>query len=742
MKPHFLIILLITALTLIGDSLYAQEIGVVDHFDTDGEAYAVAVSENFIYVADGTNGLVVLTFDNEGNLEEADHFDTNGEAYGVTLFGDCIYVADGENGLIILESDEEGNIEMVNNFDTDGEAFSVIVDENYIYIADGENGIVVLAEDGNGNLIQVNQWAHPDDMADGVAYAGLMVEGDGYLADGENGFVILTAGDMGDIIVDRHWQHPENVEGEAFGVHVTDGRIFLADGQNGLVILTENNEGELAMDNHWPHPNDVDGEAIHVDALGDYIYVADAVNGLVILTEDNEGNLVIDNHWSHPEDVDGEAIGVTVVEDEDDVRIYLADGDNGLVVLMDVGVQSRELEVTFIRGWNMISINVTPLDEDLWEREEGPDVVLMLGQLRIDEENHHIELFKDELGRFYVPAWDFNNIPYWNLVEGYQAKVDEDVEAIWTGAPIPADADIPLNPNWNMIAYFPTYQLDASAPDFYVLSSIIDFVILAKNVHGQFLSPQFNFSNMPPWRETQGYQVKVEAEEPVVLNYPQEQEENAALVYVEPVGHWTAPVSTGENMSVLVTSISGVNVNEGDQIGAFDVNGFLVGTGMIDVDGRCGLTVWGDDVSTDVIDGLKEDEAFELRLWDTHSEVVTTLEVVTIHSGSGLVYETDGFVVLDVTAEQSIPESFYLANAYPNPFNSTTRLSYGLPVAAALSLRLYDVSGRHIATLVDEYVQAGIHTAVLQSDNLASGIYFVRVEALGEALTQKVLLVR
>jgi len=101
-----------------------------------------------------------------------------------------------------------------------------------------------------------------------------------------------------------------------------------------------------------------------------------------------------------------------------------------------------------------------------------------------------------------------------------------------------------------------------------------------------------------------------------------------------------------------------------------------------------------------------------------------------------------GSVLKVKSYNESLPCKIDIKSIYPNPFNSTTRLSYGLPITAALSLRLYDVSGRHVATLVDGYVQAGVHTAVLQSDDLASGIYFVRVEALGEVLTQKVLLVR
>ncbi len=430
-------------------------------------------------------------------------------------------------------------------------------------------------------------------------------------------------------------------------------------------------------------------------------------------------------------------------EIEEGPATWIADGFTELSL---DAVGSREIRVLLDAGWNMISINVSPQDEELWVREEGPDIRRMLEQLRIDEEQHHIQLFKDGNGRFYTPAFGFNNIPYWNLFEGYQANVDEDVEAVWTGEEIPADTDVPLNMTWNLIAYLPTYELDASSPDFYVLSPIIDFVFLAKDVDGRFMSPQFNFSNMPPWRETQGYQVKIESDDPIILNYPPEQEglacqDESAVRCPQRESAVRCPhltENTGENMSVLVTSINGIRTNAGDQIGAFNSDGRIVGVGTIYTDGRCGLAVWGDDPLTDEVDGLLEGEVFELRLLDSGQNLL----IESIQSGQGLVYKTDEFTVLDVAVETSIPTEFYLTQAYPNPFNSTTIITYGLPVESNVSLNLYDLSGRLIQTLIEGKGQAGVQTTILNAANLPSGLYFVRLSASAHVFTRKVMLVR
>ena len=148
----------------------------------------------------------------------------------------------------------------------------------------------------------------------------------------------------------------------------------------------------------------------------------------------------------------------------------------------------------------------------------------------------HVILMKNESGNFYAPGFNnFNNIPFWNVAEGYQVRTDAAMENAWTGQPIAANADVPIGAGWNMIAYFPHYQLTCvrnSNPPFYPISPIIQNVVLVKNGQGEFCSVRNNFSNMRAWREGQGYQINVNAD--VVLNYPAAQGQEAALPVGEP----------------------------------------------------------------------------------------------------------------------------------------------------------------------------------------------------------------
>ncbi len=436
---------------------------------------------------------------------------------------------------------------------------------------------------------------------------------------------------------------------------------------------------------------------------------------------------------------EGEHVGRLIIRSNDPVNPVLFVGLRGFCG----DIRLPHLTVSLSEGWNISSINVDPLEFYPDEDADGPDVIRMFEQARIDDDNHRVELLKDEDGRFWAPSFNFSNIPHWNLTEGYQIKMTEDFEVVFEGVPIPPDADIPLEPGWNLIAYFPTYDLDASGPDFYVLSPIIDNVELAKDSEGRFLSPLFGFSNMLPWTEGQGYQVNVSGDEEIVLNYPPEQEEAAfALAFEDQVGHWAAPIPTGENMSLLVNSITDYEFAEDDQIAAYSSSGVLLGTGNVR-NGRIGLAIWGDDESTKSIEGALPDELFKLKFWNSVNIVERDLEVELIHAGNGLVYEVNSLVVVDANIQVAIPDDYYLSQNYPNPFNNITRLAFGMVEKGDVSIWVYDLSGRIVTTLINGEVNAGNHEVIWEASSTTSGIYLIKMQtSSGFKAVRKVMLIK
>ncbi|RPI17615.1 MAG: T9SS C-terminal target domain-containing protein [Ignavibacteriae bacterium] len=73
------------------------------------------------------------------------------------------------------------------------------------------------------------------------------------------------------------------------------------------------------------------------------------------------------------------------------------------------------------------------------------------------------------------------------------------------------------------------------------------------------------------------------------------------------------------------------------------------------------------------------------------------------------------------------PSTFIMCQNYPNPSNPVSNIDYEIPAAGKVSLKVYDLTGREVASLVDKEMEAGYHTAVFNGMNLSSGIYFYRI---------------
>jgi hypothetical protein len=94
------------------------------------------------------------------------------------------------------------------------------------------------------------------------------------------------------------------------------------------------------------------------------------------------------------------------------------------------------------------------------------------------------------------------------------------------------------------------------------------------------------------------------------------------------------------------------------------------------------------------------------------------------------------------SAGNAIPKEFSLSQNYPNPFNPVTLIRYGLPLRTDVTLTVYNTLGQQVTNLVNETQEAGYHEAKFTGNNLASGVYFYRLQAGDFVQTRKFLLVR
>ncbi len=89
-----------------------------------------------------------------------------------------------------------------------------------------------------------------------------------------------------------------------------------------------------------------------------------------------------------------------------------------------------------------------------------------------------------------------------------------------------------------------------------------------------------------------------------------------------------------------------------------------------------------------------------------------------------------------------LPKRVSLDQNYPNPFNPTTKIQYSLPSAKEVSLQVYDVLGREVATLVDKKQKAGSYTVTFDAKELSSGVYFYRLKTQNTNKVRKMMLIK
>jgi phosphatidylserine/phosphatidylglycerophosphate/cardiolipin synthase-like enzyme len=108
-------------------------------------------------------------------------------------------------------------------------------------------------------------------------------------------------------------------------------------------------------------------------------------------------------------------------------------------------------------------------------------------------------------------------------------------------------------------------------------------------------------------------------------------------------------------------------------------------------------------------------------------------------------YEAGGIDSIFVSVElldPQVPASFSLLQNYPNPFNPSTKIQYSLPSNRLVALKVYDLLGREVATLVNEKQAAGSYQVEFSTNGFASGVYFYRLRAGSSVETKKMLLMK
>jgi hypothetical protein len=130
-------------------------------------------------------------------------------------------------------------------------------------------------------------------------------------------------------------------------------------------------------------------------------------------------------------------------------------------------------------------------------------------------------------------------------------------------------------------------------------------------------------------------------------------------------------------------------------------------------------------------------KGMDIRLMDETGKNVN----LNLKAGEDIVIN-DGTIQKLIVSNQLIPEQYALEQNYPNPFNPSTTIRYSIPTSEFATLKVYDVLGNEVATLVKEEKQAGSYELKFDAAGLSSGIYFYKLQTNSFVETKKMLLMK
>lgn len=181
--------------------------------------------------------------------------------------------------------------------------------------------------------------------------------------------------------------------------------------------------------------------------------------------------------------------------------------------------------------------------------------------------------------------------------------------------------------------------------------------------------------------------------------------------------HWVHPEDSNSSVTVINVFPS-------------DVFGQEVQVKVLKYIGAGGLTE---------IDRFWAEEYGELTSVDFDGEVLSSLNGCII---DGIAYGDTSFYVVSVQDENALIEDYNLYQNYPNPFNPTTTISFSTPRAGLVSLKVFDILGKEVATLVNERKIAGSYSVDFDASDLPSGIYVYKLTSGKFSDAKKLILLK
>lgn len=380
--------------------------------------------------------------------------------------------------------------------------------------------------------------------------------------------------------------------------------------------------------------------------------------------------------------------------------------DNGISIIGSMNAHEK-LRIILEPGvWSMISSYLLPANTKI-------DTIM--------KDVTSLELMKDELGDLYYPEQEINTINNWDVTDGYQIYVNDkdtlEIEGTLVNAtnyPIAMDAS-----KWYIISYL----FDSPVPITTAMSRIDSSIVLVKNDDGEIWYPSYGINQIGNMVPGEGYKIVLNENNTLIYNngglLPKIKSDEEIIAEQYEVAH----TQTGSNCNLILTL---VDFSYKDEIAVKNANGLVVGSG-INNNGKIALTVWGDNLNTEIIDGMQKGEALNLYLWSVEEKKEYKLslseykDVLAGNTSSGdILYKTDAIYEAKVSKSNitGIEEINTDVAIFPNPASEYI----------SVKSNVYDTYT--ITDIMGKTMQRGnLKQTIINISSLASGTYTIQLSS-------------
>ncbi len=366
--------------------------------------------------------------------------------------------------------------------------------------------------------------------------------------------------------------------------------------------------------------------------------------------------------------------------------------------------------LNLVSGWNLVSLNVSPTNHSIESLISAiePNVMQIKG-----------------IEGVYIPGNPFSTLT--SLADGKAYNIQMSSPQTWTvyGNPIAVSTPLALVDGWNMVAYLPQSPVPVAT----ATQSIITWLRQIKGTDGVYI-PGNPFSTLGSMAPNKGYWIELSGAHNLI--YPGAGKQEADFCAESP----HIPVSI---LPTGMTLLASCEVAEAGDILLAKVGDELRGAeSFLDISGNCGvlIQIYTETAGEEIHFSILKPDGSELP-------ILTTLS----SQPQGTIGSYPNFMVLKQKAGDDMQVVCTSLDAcYPNPFNPSTTISFSVAQDNShVCLDVFNIKGQRITRLLNTPLPGGKHTVTWNGKNdkdqsVASGIYFIHMNAGGYSKTIKALL--